>query len=210
MRAPAPPRPARRRAGLSVGLAVAALTAAASTVGLAAATTSADPLPRVELIVNGAFDSYPWIWRCENVRSSGVPHVHYMTGVPTADSTAGCAQRVRVRPNSRYTLTASVRGPFAFVGVSGSGGENASTWSSGQDWNDLSVQVTTGPDTELLTVYFHGWYEQSPYDVRRMSFVGPGFEPNPCTEPDSPTPTPTATAPTSPSPSSTCYRTYIP
>ncbi len=210
MRASTHPRPARRRGrdGLTVGLAVAALTAAASTVGLAA--TAADPLPRVELIVNGAFDSYPWIWTCEaNVRSSSIPHDHYVSGRPTADSTARCAQRVHVRPNSAYTLSATVRGPFAFVGVTGATGENASTWSGLDSWNDLSVRLTTGPDTTELTVYFHGWYEQAPYDVRRVSFVGPGFEPRPCG--DQETPSPTATdGPASPSPTSTCGRTYIP
>ncbi|MFE4516266.1 hypothetical protein ACFRMQ_18965 [Kitasatospora sp. NPDC056783] len=209
MRAPRHPRPTRRsrRLGLPVGLAL-TIAAAASTVGLA--TGSADPLPRVDLIVNGAFDSYPWIWTCEpNVRSSTIPHDHYVSGYPTADSTARCAQRVRVLPNSSYTLLATVRGRFAFVGVTGAGGENASAWSSQSDWNDLSTQVTTGPDTTELTVYFHGWYEQSAYDVRRVSFVGPGFEPRPCGEPSGPAPTATDGTPSA-SPSPTCRRTYIP
>ncbi|MFE7190426.1 hypothetical protein [Kitasatospora sp. NPDC057541] len=210
MRAPVHPHPATRRrgrGGLSVGLAVAALTAAASTVGLA--VTAADPLPRVDLIVNGAFDSYPWIWTCDpEVRTSSIPHDHYVSGAPTATGNARCAQRVRVQPNSDYTLSATVRGAYAFVGVTGAAGENASTWSSQSSWNNLSVQVTTGPATTELTVYFHGWYEQAAYDVRRVSFVGPGFEPSPCGE--SATPSPTATGPATPSPSPTCRRTYIP
>ncbi|MFE7562731.1 carbohydrate binding domain-containing protein [Kitasatospora sp. NPDC057500] len=210
MRAPAPPRPARRnrRGRLPVGLTVAALTAAASAVGLAG--SSANPLPRVDLILNGAFDSYPWIWSCEsNVSASSIPHDHYVTGHPTADSNARCSQRVRVQPNSTYTLSTTVRGPYAFVGVSGAAGENASTWSGRSSWNDLSVQVTTGPDTTQLTVYFHGWYEQAAYDVRRVSFIGPGYQPSPCGEPDSPSPTATGSSAT-PSPTPTCWRTYIP
>ncbi|MFE6866680.1 hypothetical protein ACFVFS_08995 [Kitasatospora sp. NPDC057692] len=204
-------RPARGRrpGGLPVGLTVAALSAAAvSTAGLAASAT-AEPLPRVNLIVNGNFDSYPWIWACDgHVGTSGIPHVHYMTGFPTADNTAGCSQRVRVLPNSAYTLSATVRGPFAFAGVSGAKGENASTWSSESDWNNLSVNVTTGPDTTELTVYFHGWYEQAAFDVRSVSFIGPGYEPSPCGETSAPSPT--ASGPQSPTPSPSCQRTYIP
>ncbi|MFB7470156.1 carbohydrate binding domain-containing protein [Kitasatospora sp. NPDC056184] len=206
---PARPARGRRPGGLSVGLAVAGLVAtAASTVGLAA--SAAEPLPYVNLVLNGNFDSYPWIWACDaNVRSSSIPHNHYVTGLPTADNNARCSQRVRVLPNSTYTLYATVRGPFAFAGVSGAAGENASTWSSQGDWNNLSVNVTTGPDTTELTVYFHGWYEQAAFDVRSVSFIGPGYEPHPCG--DQATPSPTATdGPASPTPSPTCRRTYIP
>ncbi|MER5352304.1 hypothetical protein ABT093_18490 [Kitasatospora sp. NPDC002551] len=211
MRAPIHPRPTRRRGrgGPSAALAVAALTAAAaSTVGMA--TSAAEPLPYVNLILNGGFDSYPWIWSCEgNVWPSSIPHDHYVSGRPTAESNARCSQRVRVLPNSSYLLHATVRGPFAFVGVSGAGGENASTWSSQTSWNSLSVPVTTGPDTTELTVYFHGWYEQTAYDVRWVSFTGPGYQPHPCGE--SATPSPTATdGPASPTPSPSCQRTYIP
>ncbi|WP_435651693.1 hypothetical protein [Kitasatospora purpeofusca] len=193
-----------------------ALTAAAATVGLASgsgfAAGAADPQPHANLILNGGFDSYPWIWKCDgSVWSSSIPHNHYVTGHPTADNNARCTQRVRVLPNSTYLLYATVRGPFAFVGVTGAGGENASTWSSLSDWNNLSVQVDTGPDTTELTVYFHGWYEQPTYDVRRVSFSGPGYPPPPCGYPDGPSPTPTGTdGPGSPSPTPTCQRTYIP
>ncbi|KJY31099.1 hypothetical protein VR45_25980 [Streptomyces sp. NRRL S-495] len=132
-----------------------------------------------------------------------------MSGRPTADSTAWCSQRVRVLPNSSYLLNATVRGPFAFVGVTGAAGENASTWSGQGDWNDLSVRVSTGPDTTELTVYFHGWYEQASYDVRRVSLTGPGYEPRPCGEPGGPASAPTD-GPGSTTPSPTCWRTYIP
>ncbi|MFJ9693943.1 hypothetical protein [Kitasatospora sp. NPDC101183] len=204
MRAPAPPRPTRRRLrrdGLTVGLAAAGLALAATTTGLAAAAP--DPVPFADLVLNGGFDSYPWIWACDaNVSPSSIPHDHYVTGHPGEDGTAGCRQTVKVLPNSTYTLDATVRGPFAFTGVTGAGGENASTWSSGTTWHNQSVQVTTGPRTTELTVYFHGWYEQAAYDVHRVSFIGPGFEPSPCGE--------TATATASPSPSPSCQRTYIP
>ncbi|MFB7670451.1 hypothetical protein ACFC26_03455 [Kitasatospora purpeofusca] len=218
MRATVLSRPGRRRGRLSVGLAVSALAAAASTVGLASsagfAAGAADPQPHAELILNGGFDSYPWIWKCDgSVGSSSIPHDHYVTGYPTGDNNARCTQRVRVLPNSHYQLSATVRGSFAFVGVTGAGGENASTWSSRSDWNNLSVQVDTGPDTTELTVYFHGWYEQPAYDVRRVSFSGPGYPPPPCGEPGSPSPTPTGTdgpGSPSPTPTPTCQRTYIP
>ncbi|MBD0671548.1 hypothetical protein [Streptomyces sp. CBMA156] len=197
----------RGRAALPLGLATAVLAVAGSTVGLAASATVA--LPNVELIVNGRFDSYPWIWDCEPTTSrSTIPHEHYTTGRPTADSYAGCTQKVRVQPDSAYTLTASVRGPYAFVGVSGAGTAPTAAWSDERDWNDLTVRVTTGPGTTELTVYFHGWYEQGPYDVRGVSFVGPGVPPSPCGEPGSASPT--ASGPATPSPTASCWRTYLP
>ncbi|MGW4895252.1 carbohydrate binding domain-containing protein [Kitasatospora sp. NPDC004240] len=205
MRAPTrSTRPTRRRGrrGLPLGLAAAVLALTGSTLGLAATSATA-ALPDVELIVNGGFNSYPWIWNCEpNTSRSHIPHEHYMSGRPTADSYAGCTQKVRVLPNSTYTLSASVRGPYAFVGVTGTGAESVATWSNQTDWNGLTLKVTTGPDTTQLTVYFHGWYEQGPYDVRWMSFNGPGVPPSPCGEPSS------GSAPPSATPS--CMRTYIP
>ncbi|MFE2726145.1 carbohydrate binding domain-containing protein [Kitasatospora sp. NPDC059327] len=212
MRAPTPqPRPARRPRrhgglGLPVGLAT-ALAFAAATVGLA---SSAAALPDVELIVNGRFDSYPWIWGCESTTSrSTVPHEHYMTGRPTAESYAGCTQRVRVQPNSSYTLSASVRGPYVFVGVTGTVTGTAATWSHTSDWNDLSVRITTGPATTDLTVYVHGWYGQDPYSVRTVSFTGPGIPPSPCGGSDTAVPTTTGGS-TLPGPTPSCSRTYIP
>ncbi|KQV14522.1 MULTISPECIES: hypothetical protein [unclassified Kitasatospora] len=99
-------------------------------------------------------------------------------------------------------LAASVRGPYVFAGVSGTGTESVATWSNQGDWNDLTVQVTTGADTTELTVYFHGWYEQAPYSVRWVSLSGPGVPPSPCGEPGPP--------PASPSPTPSCSRTYGP
>ncbi|MEE1822189.1 hypothetical protein PUR61_08270 [Streptomyces sp. BE20] len=205
MRASTGPTRRTGRVGLFLGLA-AALALGGST--LAPAASAASPLPNVELIVNGRFDSYPWIWDCEaNASRSTVPHQHHITGRPTATSYAGCTQKVRVQPDSRYTLNASVRGSYAFVGASGAGGESAATWSNESEWNTLTVEVATGPDTTELTVYFHGWYEQAPFSVRGVSFVGPGIPPSPCGEPDPQTASP---GPGSPSPSPSCSRTYIP
>ncbi|MFJ9948214.1 carbohydrate binding domain-containing protein [Kitasatospora sp. NPDC091207] len=209
MRAPThQARPARRhgRIGLSAGLA-AALAFVGITAGLAA---SASALPDVELIVNGRFDSYPWIWDCDsNTSRSTVPHEHYLTGRPTAESYAGCTQKVRVQPNSSYTLSASVRGPYAFVGATGTLTGTTATWSNTSDWNTLSAQITTGPGATYLTVFFHGWYEQAAYSVRTVSLTGPGIPPSPCGEPDTDAPTTTG-GPTLPVPTPSCSRTYIP
>ncbi|MEW1909079.1 hypothetical protein AB0442_11530 [Kitasatospora sp. NPDC085895] len=114
-----------------------------------------------------------------------------------------------MQPNSDYTLTASVRGPYVFVGASGTGTETVATWSDQSDWNGLSVRVTTGADTTELTVSVHGWYGQGPYDVRWMSFTGPGVAPDPCGGSGTVPQTPSG-GPASPSPSPGCMRTYLP
>ncbi|MFJ5230979.1 hypothetical protein ACIQBJ_13920 [Kitasatospora sp. NPDC088391] len=214
----APLNGSRRHVGdaspLALGLGALAL-AATATLGLGG-SAAAGP-QNVELLVNGVFDSVPWIWDCQHAWPANVPHEHWMEGRPTDEDTAGCTQRAAVLPNSTYTLRATVRGPFAFVGVRGTGtgtGEVA-TWSSGADWNDLSTTVTTGPDTTSVTVYFHGWYGQDPYRVRWISLVGPGVPPNPCgpatgtaTGPAGGTATAGGGSPT-PTPSSSCVRTPI-
>ncbi|RKE23075.1 carbohydrate binding domain-containing protein [Streptomyces sp. TLI_171] len=203
MRAPTRPTRHRTREALPLGLAAGTLALAAAAT-LALSGTAAADLPNVQLLVNGGFDSVPWIWDCSHASRSSVPHEHWTEGTPTADDYAGCTQQVQVQPNSTYTLSAEVRGPYAFVGArgTGTGSGEVATWSSQSDWNTLSTTVTTGPGTTSLTVYFHGWYEQAPYRIRSISFYGPGVPPGPCGSAG-------ATTAGSPSPTASCTRTPI-
>ncbi|MFD7733043.1 hypothetical protein ACFV6F_21960 [Kitasatospora phosalacinea] len=90
-------------------------------------------------------------------------------GRPGGYDFAGCSQQVEVRPYTTYDLTADVSGAYAFVGVTGDGAESTYLWANGPEPTRLHTVVRTGGTTRTLTVYFHGWYGQGPYQVRRVS-----------------------------------------
>ena len=83
---------------------------------------------------------------------------HSLQVTPSASSTGECDQNVTLSPNTSYTLTAWVQGPYAYIGVTG--GASASTWSNSSTWNQLKVTFTTG-SSGAVTVFVHGWYGQS-------------------------------------------------
>ncbi|MEU4929087.1 carbohydrate binding domain-containing protein [Streptomyces yokosukanensis] len=91
---------------------------------------------------------------------------HALQITPSADSTGECDQTVTLSPNHTYSLTGWVQGPYAYLGVSG--GATASTWSNNTNWNQLTVDFTTG-SSGTVTVYVHGWYGQS--DVHADDFA---------------------------------------
>ncbi|MFJ9241427.1 carbohydrate binding domain-containing protein [Streptomyces sp. NPDC101776] len=83
---------------------------------------------------------------------------HSLQVTPSAGGTGECDQNVTLSPNTAYTLTAWVQGPYAYIGVTG--GASANTWSNSASWNQLKVSFTTG-GSGAVTVYVHGWYGQS-------------------------------------------------
>nr|WSY50627.1 carbohydrate binding domain-containing protein [Streptomyces sp. NBC_00886] len=83
---------------------------------------------------------------------------HSLQVTPSSSGTGECDQSVALSPNTSYTLTAWVQGPYAYLGVTG--GASASTWSNSASWNQLKVAFTTG-SSGTVTVYVHGWYGQS-------------------------------------------------
>ncbi|MFD5539338.1 carbohydrate binding domain-containing protein [Streptomyces sp. NPDC127079] len=87
---------------------------------------------------------------------------HALQVTPSSSGTGECDQTVTLSPNTAYTLTGWVQGPYAYIGVSG--GATASTWSNGTSWNQLSVSFTTG-SSGTVTVFVHGWYGQSAVDA---------------------------------------------
>ncbi|MEV8557575.1 carbohydrate binding domain-containing protein [Streptomyces sp. NPDC051917] len=100
-------------------------------------------------------------WTCDSgaaVVSSPVHGgSHALKTAPSASRTGQCAQTLTLKPNTSYTLSGWVQGPYAYLGVSG--GATAGTWASSSAWSKLTVPFTTGA-SGTVTVYIHGWYGQ--------------------------------------------------
>ncbi|QKW19565.1 chitinase [Kitasatospora sp. NA04385] len=206
MRAPQP-RPHRRpRTGraLLAGL-VAASTGLAGLL-MAGTGTATAAAPNVNVVANGDFSAgnhiSPWTCGPTVTAVNNAATGWDLQGSPAGTDYANCSQSVTVLPNSTYTLTATVQGSYVFAGVTGTGGTDPSVWSSNSGWNNLTSTFTTGASTTSVSVWFHGWYGQTPFTVDKVSLVGPGTGASP-----SPSgtvivdPTPSGTGSSSPSPS---------
>ncbi|MEU2711384.1 carbohydrate binding domain-containing protein [Streptomyces sp. NPDC007205] len=111
---------------------------------------------------NGDFESGSLTpWACDTgatVVSSPVHGgSHALKTAPSASRTGQCAQTLTLKPDTAYTLSGWVQGPYAYLGVSG--GATAGTWASSSSWSKLTVPFTTGA-SGTVTVYVHGWYGQ--------------------------------------------------
>ncbi|WP_425245283.1 chitinase [Streptomyces sp. NEAU-NA10] len=168
--------------------------AAALTLSLAgAAQASAADLNNAK---NAGFESGLTNWTCSASSGTTVPSpVHGGTAAlkatPAGQDNARCAQTVAVRPNSTYTLSAWVQGGYTYLGVTGTGTTDVSTWTpDSSSWKQLSTSFTTGSSTTSVTVYTHGWYGQAAYYADDVSVYGPdggsGGDPDP-TIPSAPT-----------------------
>ncbi len=114
-----------------------------------------------------------------------------LKATPAGQDNARCSQTVAVRPNSTYALSAWVQGGYAYLGVTGTGTTDVSTWTpDSTSWKQLSTSFTTGASTTSVTVYTHGWYGQAAYYADDVSVYGPdgggGGDPAP-TVPGAPT-----------------------
>lgn len=79
-----------------------------------------------------------------------------------------------MKPNSTYTLSAWVQGGYAYLGATGTGTTDVSTWTpDSSSWTQLSTRFTTGSATSSVTVYLHGWYGQAAYYADDVSVFGP-------------------------------------
>ncbi|MGM1079011.1 chitinase [Streptomyces sp. H28] len=167
-------RPLARRPLLAL-LTVAALAASGTTV-LSSAARAAD----ADLVRNGGFESGLDHWTCtageavtSPVRSGGAA----LRATPSGADHARCSQTVTVRPDSAYTLTGHVRGSYVYLGASGTGTTDVSTWTqSASDWQRLTTTFRTGPTTTRVTLYTHGWYGTGAYHADDVTLVGPGGE----------------------------------
>ncbi|MEU1085821.1 glycoside hydrolase family 18 protein [Streptomyces sp. NPDC005892] len=205
-----PARFTRALAAFSVSLLAAGTLAAMAPTAVAADT---------DLARNGGFESGLTDWTCS--AGSGVTvstPVHGGTSAlkatPAGSDYANCAQTVTVKPGSTYTLSAWVQGDYVYLGATGTGTTDVSTWTqSSGAWKQLSTTFTTGSATTSVTIWTHGWYGTSAYYADDLSLTGPGGAP--VTVPAAPTGlkagTPTATSvPLSwtASPGATGYQVY--
>ncbi|MFD9541601.1 chitinase [Streptomyces sp. NPDC060022] len=176
----------RGRSRAFLGGAVAALAAGALTVtGLVSSAEAAD----VNVAKNAGFESGLSNWTCSAGSGSAVSSpVHggasALKGTPAGQDHAKCTQTVAVKPNSTYSLSSWVQGGYAYIGASGTGTTDVSTWSPGSSsWTQLRTSFTTGASTTSVTVYTHGWYGQAAYFVDDVEVTGPdgggGTDPGP-------------------------------
>ncbi|MFG2771186.1 chitinase [Streptomyces sp. NPDC048350] len=160
-------------------LLLAGVLAAGGLVSLTPVAQAADS----ELARNGGFESGLDGWSC--TAGSGVvvsSPVHGGTkalqATPAGSDQARCSQTVTVKPNSAYTLSGWVRGSYVYLGASGTGTTDVSTWTqSAPDWQKLTTGFTTGASTTSVTLYTHGWYGTGAYLADDLSLMGPGGDP---------------------------------
>lgn len=167
-------RKGRTRPLLGVGMAVVAAGALTAT-GLVGTAQAAD----VNVAKNAGFESGLANWTCSGGSGTTVSSpVHGGTAAlkatPAGQDNARCTQTVAVKPNSTYTLSGWVQGGYAYIGATGTGTTDVSTWSpDSSSWTKLSTGFTTGPSTTSVTVYLHGWYGQAAYLADDISVTGP-------------------------------------
>ncbi|MEV6807217.1 glycoside hydrolase family 18 protein [Streptomyces sp. NPDC051132] len=167
------PRPrGRRLATWSAATALALSVAGLATAGPASAAD-------VNNVRNAGFESGLTDWTCSAGSGATVSSpVHGGTGAlkatPAGQDNATCTQKVAVKPNSTYTLSAWVQGGYTYLGVTGTGTTDVSTWSpDAPSWKQLTTTFTTGSATTSVSVYTHGWYGQAAYYADDVSLYGP-------------------------------------
>ncbi|WP_225635627.1 chitinase [Streptomyces solaniscabiei] len=156
------------------------LTATALAVSGMTALSSAARAADADLARNGGFESGLDGWTCTAGATVTSP-VHGGTSAlkatPAGADNARCAQTLTVKPDSSYTLSGYVRGTYVYLGASGTGTTDVSTWAqSAPDWQRLTTTFRTGPTTTKVTVYTHGWYGTGAYHADDISLTGPGGE----------------------------------
>jgi chitinase len=129
-------------------------------------TPTAPPPPPGNLLANPGFESGGLApWSCSPLDTVVSSPVHggarALSAAANNSDNAQCTQAIAVQPNHTYTLSAWVQGTYAFIGVTGTGTSDPSTFTpSSPAYTKLSVQFTTGASTTSVTVYVHGWYAQ--------------------------------------------------
>ncbi|QOV35922.1 glycoside hydrolase family 18 protein [Streptomyces ferrugineus] len=167
------------------GFRVVAVTAALALALLPAGHASAADVNNAK---NAGFESGLTNWTCSaNSGTTVSSPVHggatALKATPAGQDNARCTQTVAVRPGSTYTLSAWVQGGYTYLGVTGTGTTDVSTWTpDSSSWKQLSTTFTTGASTTSVTVYTHGWYGQAAYYADDLSVYGPdggGTDPSP-------------------------------
>lgn len=171
-------RPPVRRSGP-----LAVFSAALLAAGALAATAPAAGAADADLARNGGFEAGLDGWTCSGGSGTAVSTpVHSGTSAlkatPAGSDNARCSQTVTVKPDSAYTLGAWVRGDYVYLGASGTGTTDVSTWTqSAGAYKQLTTSFRTGPSTTSVTVYTHGWYGTPAYYADDLTLTGPGGDP---------------------------------
>jgi chitinase len=170
----------------------AAVTAALALTFVGTGQASAADVNNVR---NAGFESGLANWTCSaNSGTTVGSPVHGGTAAlkatPAGQDNARCTQTVAVKPNSTYSLSAWVQGGYAYLGVTGTGTTDVSTWTpDSPTWKQLTTSFTTGSATTSVTLYLNGWYGQAAYYADDVQVYGPdgggGTDPAP-TVPASP------------------------
>ncbi|MFF2524636.1 chitinase [Streptomyces liangshanensis] len=162
---------------------VAAFAAALLTAGGLVATAQTAQAADVDVAANGGFESGLSGWSCTAGSGAAVTTpVHAgsgaLRGTPAGNDNAKCSQTVTVQPDSTYTLSSWVRGSYVYLGASGTGTTDVSTWTqSAPDWQKLTTTFRSGPSTRSVTIYLNGWYGTPAYYADDLTLVGPGGTP---------------------------------
>ncbi|MFD0146071.1 MULTISPECIES: chitinase [unclassified Streptomyces] len=144
-------------------------------VGGAGTAQAAD----VNVAKNAGFESGTANWTCTAGSGAAVSSpvrtgAGALRATPAGQDNARCSQVVTVKPNSTYTLSAWVQGGYTYLGATGTGTTDVSTWTpDSASWKQLTTTFTTGANTTSVTVYTHGWYGQAAYHVDDVSVFGP-------------------------------------
>ncbi|WP_328501783.1 glycoside hydrolase family 18 protein [Streptomyces sp. NBC_00457] len=157
------------------------LWAGAVTAALALSLTGAGQASAADVnnAKNAGFEAGLSNWTCSansgtTVTSPVRTGTTALKATPAGQDNARCTQTVAVKPNSTYALSAWVQGGYAYLGVTGTGTTDVSTWTpDSASWKPLTTSFTTGASTTSVTVYTHGWYGQPAYYADDLSVYGP-------------------------------------
>ncbi|HEY9244257.1 MAG TPA: fibronectin type III domain-containing protein [Streptosporangiaceae bacterium] len=144
------------------------------------ALTAAPASAATNLLANPGFETGSLSgWTCSPldtvVGSPAYSGSSALAGAASSSDDAQCSQQVSVQPSASYTLAGWVEGDYVFLGDSGTGTSDTSTWAaSAGSWQQLSTSFSTGASTTSVTVYVHGWYSQGTYHADDLSLTGPG------------------------------------
>lgn len=160
--------------------AAAVLVMLAPMIGLAAMPVAT---AATNLVSNPGFETGTLSgWTCSSQDSAVGSPVHSgsyaLSGAATSSDDAQCSQVIQVQPSSSYSLSAWVEGSYVYLGDTGTGTSDTSTWTpSASAWQQLSTTFTTGAATTSVTIYLHGWYGQGTYYADDVTMTGPGGSP---------------------------------
>ena len=163
-----------RHAAAAISVMLVAMFGLAAVAAVPAATAATN------LVSNPGFETGTLSgWTCSAKDSAVGSPVHSgsyaLSGAATSSDDAQCTQVIQVQPNSSYSLSAWVEGSYVYLGDTGTGTSDTSTWTpSAATWQQLSTGFTTGASTTSVTIYLHGWYGQGTYYADDVTMTGPG------------------------------------